>query len=123
MRAEVIDASPRQRVLPRLRVRVHERSAPEREYIVTMLANLFVEHCDGFVIQRYSDRGTAFGASPWRASALNSLPRSCAMLPTSRTRPALATATPIVFVVHDSCGDPRRPPTASGGLCTARFRE
>ena len=41
MRAEVIDASPRQRVLPRLRVRVHERSAPEREYIVTMLANLF----------------------------------------------------------------------------------
>src|ERR1700682_545159 len=71
MPAEVIDASPTQRVLPRLSVRARERPAPEREHVVTMLANLLAEHADGFVIQRHADRGAAFGfigMNPCRAA-------------------------------------------------------
>src|SRR5260370_22073469 len=61
MRSEVIDASPTQRILPRLRIRVCERSLPEREHVVTMLANLLTEYGDGLVVQRHTDRGAALG--------------------------------------------------------------
>src|ERR1700674_5878955 len=61
MPAEPIDASPTQRILPGLRVRVRQRSAPEREYAITMFADLFAQHGDGFVVQGHSDRGATFG--------------------------------------------------------------